>query len=195
MDVLEQLKREKYALNYAIVGIQGVWSQGYDAMGIEFKENLDSNIMERVGYPLDVFMNTRFKMSKLGLPVKNRMAFQAVGSAKEIINSDDQLWGALHRDPTIRVLKHVRDGVFHGNEFTFEGKEPRFDAEWQGFEITEDLEGENVYTDVEGDLDQRDQNLRLTNGVMEYGDAFALLDSVISIVERKTGEADDDDVI
>jgi hypothetical protein len=52
--------------------------------------------------------------------------------------------GLDERTPLIEFVRHIRNGLGHGNKFTFEGKKTLREARFQSFVITRDLEGEKV---------------------------------------------------
>lgn len=63
--------------------------------------------------------------------------------------------------PLLEFFKHIRNGISHGNTFTFLGKEPAKPARFRGFEITKSLNGQCVLFDY-----------------IEAGDVMDLLDEV-----------------
>lgn len=114
---------------------------------------------------------------------------------RELLREDysDRWRGDLGEYSEIKFLKWVRNGFFHGNRFNFDYQPG--DAEWRGWEITEDLKGYLVFTELY-DIsippvdevsveDSRRFRPELKEGFMEDGDAFALVDDIIEIAEEE----------
>ncbi len=85
-------------------------------------------------------------------------------------------------EPEYRFLKHVRNGIAHGNEFYFE--HDISETIWEGNEITDDLCGDQVI----GSVDSSSPFLaeaNWTEGFLEAGDIWELCKDIMALLDEK----------
>lgn len=77
--------------------------------------------------------------------------------------------------PILQFLRHCRNGVAHGGEFSFLGDEPKSKAKWRGTDIESDMQGEKIFVDGSGEgyLGLGDPILLLHDIEDEYGEALS----------------------
>lgn len=76
--------------------------------------------------------------------------------------------GEIIRDsvsPEIEFLKHIRNGIAHGNKFTIAKGHPKFLAHFNKLNISQDLNGKKVLGSF-------------TGGVLDFGDIIELFDKI-----------------
>ena len=72
-----------------------------------------------------------------------------LGSVYETLRSNAGVQNSA-TNPLWQFLRHVRNGCFHGNMFSFRSSEPRHPAAWRGLEITKSLNGTTLIYDFIG---------------------------------------------
>lgn len=199
MDIVNQIHREIEAISYGIFGVHVVENVGPEADIARLlptkiaHENVELNDIQSVGQYLIPY---RIKMNKkLGRASINRLSGMLVGTVYELLKDDNERWeNHFSHRPEMQFLRYIRNGFFHGNQFDFKHGSPD-NAKWRGWEITSDMEGDLVFTELkdiavpspdEVSPDEvRRFNPELEEGFMEAGDAFALVNDVKEIVEEE----------
>lgn len=200
MDVIKQIEREREAISYGIFGIHVVENVGPEADLARLlptkiaHEHVELHDVQTVGQYL---LPYRIKMNrKMGRVSINRLSGMLVGTVRELLREDDSMhWrGNLAEHSEIKFLKWVRNGIFHGNRFSFSHDTPD-NAKWRGWEITTNMEGERVFTELHDVSvpsreevaieEERHFQPELKEGFMESGDAFALIDDVVETAKEE----------
>lgn len=82
----------------------------------------------------------------VGLPTaKVRVLSIAMGAAVSHLRDEIEKSG-LHRfdDPLLEFLRHLRNASAHGDEWSFDGKEPKHEARFGQMSLTKDLDGQST---------------------------------------------------
>lgn len=196
MDLIKQIRREKEAISYGIFGVHVVENVGQEADLSRLlptkiaHENVEVHDVQSVGSNI---LPYRLKMNrKLGRATANRLSGMLVGTIYEILSDDNTVWEQhFSQLAEMQFLRWIRNGFFHGNRFNFDYAPDN--AAWRGWEISTDMQGDLVFTELhdisvpsfdevpEGEM--RNFKPELKEGFLESGDAFALVNDVIEIVE------------
>lgn len=126
----------------------------------------------------------------------NRVSAMLVGTTYEIITQEEcKYWNKylLHEIPEMVFLQQVRHGVFHGNEFVLDSYDGG--AKWNGVEITNEMQGHTVFSEIDWDNSRfiPDPDLPeghghstevVNEGLLEAGDGLALAQTAIDILDK-----------
>lgn len=198
-DLVKQIRREREAVSYGIYGVHTVESVGKEADPARLlytniaHEHVDVRDPQSVGafiIPYELQWN-----DQLGRAAVNRLAGMLIGSVYELLSEDKDRWEReFSHAPEMQFLRWIRNGIYHGNRFVLDDYDPG-SAEWRGWEITMDMEGDVVFTELKDmsfpsrDAVPIDESRRakaeLEDGFMEAGDAYALIDDVVQIIEDR----------
>lgn len=122
-----------------------------------------SNTIKGESYKLDIEQSIKYISSN----PQARIDFLRNLTAAIIISVGDAIARNQYfdRDPAIEFLRHLRNGIAHGNRFNFKHGEPKRLAFFKNFKITEDLEGSVVL------IEDRES-------FIDIGDIFELFDFI-----------------
>ncbi|WP_147302020.1 hypothetical protein [Haloferax sp. Atlit-4N] len=199
MNLVERIETEREAISYAIYGIHVVEKVGPKA---DLARLLDTNIANKNTEGKDIqtvgghILLYKLKSNrKLTRAASGRLAGSLLGVVCELLKDDNETWEQkFSHIPEMIFLRHVRNGVFHGNRFNFHNAP--INAVWRGNELTEDMDGELVFPELRGynisheplgPAERRHADPKIVEGYMATGDAFALVADIIEIVKREIG--------
>lgn len=187
MDVdiaLQNIAKHQQAFAYGIIGAHTLFDQGMEQS--EPMRPLRTNIADDL-----VHAGFYVPQAKLNTPLEqattNRLGMQLVVGVGDVVDQYTNSWHD-HEEPLIRFLYHIRNGAAHNNRFEFRRpKDPIPGTEWRGQKLTEDMEGEPVFTDIKGRSWSRSDAERL-DGLLEAGDALALSADVLAYLLSKSDQ-------
>lgn len=189
IDELRSLKyriiKERQSFAFGIYCVQlAVRSGGLDTeVATQLLDTTVAHDPQIVGQslPMDIKGNTPFQQGTV-----NHLAGAFLVMVTEIaMGNDAEVWEKYFtKNPMMEFLKHVRHGVAHGNEFDFKHgiKHP---AVWRGLELTEEgMKGSRVFSEI-ADESYYKKDTEIEKGLLEAGDAFALADGVIQLIDAR----------
>jgi hypothetical protein len=88
----------------------------------------------------------------------------------------------------------VRNAAAHDNKIDLTNKDKERDLEWRGFEITPDMEGDQLLTLPAGYIWQSEP-VSLNQGYLEAGDVLALTTDVLKILIDESDTYNESNVI
>lgn len=191
--IKERIKTELTATSYGIHCINIAFGMDEGESEISFA---DTNIASEyrptlIEYPFEELYTGRMENYSVARGTANQIAAMLVGTVYEILTQDDQkYWNKynLYDCEEIAFLQWVRHGVFHSNRFVLDRYEGG--AKWNGVEITPDMEGQVVFTEVDWENKRFVPDPKLpeghgyseedTNqGLLEAGDGLMLTQDVL----------------
>lgn len=125
--------------------------------------NLDIN--GRISNPGYYELQTAPSLEYIKSNPRSSLIFLSLSIRAALLNVGDELKKIdyLDKSPELEFLRHIRNGVAHGNRFHFLGPVKKA-ASFRTYTITDSLQGTKIFSDHEGD------------GFLHIGDALALLD-------------------
>lgn len=127
----------------------------------------------------------------------NQLAMQlivGVGEAVKMYCENEGKNWAGHESPTIRFLRLVRNGVAHGNDIVLTPTDPRPNTIWRGFEITRNMEGDQLFTQP-AEYTWQAEGVEMIEGHLEAGDAFVLTTDVLDELTDESDSYDEGNII
>lgn len=141
----------------------------------------DSHVKGCVVLPMELFRpwlkNLHKASNQLYLVTYTTWLAEKVLAVSNQLLKDQRL---IDKSPLLEFMRHIRNGVSHGNRFNFKSwvdkegilhQEPTLPAVWRGLEITKSLEDK--------------KSMRVVPDFLNIGDVFLLLHDVNHYVKRK----------
>lgn len=177
-----RLKKQRQAFAYGIHGVDTLFNTGMD--GANPLKQLRTQITDetvRVGWHLP-----RVKMNRnLERTTVNMLAAQLVIVAGDAIEKNSSVAWRDNSIPDIQFLRQIRNGAAHNNRLEFKrDSDPVSPTAWEGYEITESMEGELIFTIPKYPL-VYSESVEMNEGFFGAGDAFALVSDVIEMLESR----------
>jgi hypothetical protein len=185
-EAISTIRQQRQAFAYGIEAVHTLHNTG-----IEAGEPLKALPTKTDASPVytSAIVNARMKMNgQLETATTNQLAMQLLVAVCEPVQRVRQHWPE-DPEPTIRFLRLIRNGIAHGNEVSYCGDDPRPNTSWRGFEFTEEIEGEVLFTQPEEYMWETEQ-VGLNRGVFESGDALALTTDVLKILIEESDTFD-----
>lgn len=177
-----RIVKERQAFAFGIYCVQ--YSVRSGDLDIEVATRLlDTNIApdpQIVGQslPMDIRGNDPFRRGTV-----NHLAASLLVMVTDIVvGTDGEIWGKYFtKNPMMEFLKHVRNGVAHGNSFDFR-RGIKYPAVWYGIELTEEeMGGTRVFSEITEESYHKEYTT-IEEGLLEAGDAFALVEGVNKLI-------------
>jgi len=194
----ERIETELTATSYGLRCIE-------IAFGVEESTNANSFVRTNIAsnyeptfieFPYDNIYTGRMDNYAVARGAANRIAGMLIGTIYEVLTQDDQkYWNrySLYDFEELQFLRWIRHGVFHSNRFKLDDYDGG--AEWRGIEITQDMEDEVVFTEVDwenkryipnADLPRGYYNYEedINEGFLEAGDGMVLAQTVLRVLDE-----------
>lgn len=198
VELIDRIERELEATIYALQSIELALSSerntGTDSI---VETNLSNGALRDWQHLGNSLVESQLELNyPIARGAANRMSAMLVGTVCEILDPQEGvIWNqkTLYDYEEMQFLRWVRNGVFHGNRFVFDSYDGS-GAVWRGCELTLDMQGDVVFTEIEGirltsappespnDLSAtRDIN----EGLLEAGDGLELVSDITDILYKK----------
>lgn len=176
------IRRHRQAFAYGVEGVHTLFNTGIE--GGNPMKPLRTNIANDLIH--STFHLTRAKLnSQLEQATTNRLGMQLVVGAGDAMKQLVDDWKNDPR-PEIQFLRQIRNGAAHDNRLEFKSvKDPRPNTRWRGSDITEDMEGNIVFTDIR-DRIWGSEMVEMEEGILEAGDALALTTDLLKLLIPKS---------
>lgn len=188
---IDIIRRHRQAFAYGVEGVHALFNTGVD--GGNPMKPLRTNIVKDLVH--SSFFLPRAKMNtQLEQATTNRLGMQLVVGTGDAIKQHLDNWRD-NPNPEIQFLRQIRNSAAHDNRLDFRGdKDPRPDTRWREFDITEDMEGEVVFTDM-SDRMWGSESVKMEQGFLEAGDALALTTDILKLLLPKSDTYGPENVI
>lgn len=188
---ISTIRRQRQAFAYGIEAVHTLYNTGIKDG--EPSKTLSTKTNANPVYT-SAIVNSRMKMNRqLETATSNQLAMQLLVAVCEPVSRVRQHWP---EDPeaTIRFLRLLRHGIAHGNEVSYRGDDPPRNTSWRGFNFTEEIEGEVLFTQPDEYMWEAEQ-VELNEGLFEAGDALALTTDVLKILINESNTFDVGNII
>lgn len=176
------IQKHRQAFAFGVEGVHTLFNAGIEAG--EPMKPLRTSITDELVHVS--FLVPRAKMNtQLEQAATNRLAMQLLVGTGDAVKQYVDTW-ADHPAPEIRFLRLIRNGAAHDNRLYYTETDPRPDTAWRGVELTEEMEGDVIFTDI-SDLIWGAEFVDMDEGFMQAGDALAL---TTDILERLLPESE-----
>lgn len=185
MDVdraIRDILRHRQTFAYGVEGMHTLIEAGIDAGGPlkPLHTNIAGDVVHSSYILPQVESNTQLEQA-----TKNRLGMQLVVGVGDSVKSQADSWPD-NPEPEIQFLRQIRNGAAHNNRLRFRSKaDPRPNTEWKGFAITEDMEGDVIFTDV-SDRAWESEFIEIEKGFLEAGDALQLTTDILELLLPKS---------
>lgn len=187
--LIYRLKQHRQAFAFGIAGIHTLYNAGSDAG--ELLKPLETEIEDdsvQVGW----YLPRPTMNQQLERVTENLLAAQLVVAVGDIVENETDLGWADSDLSEVRFLRLIRNGAAHDNRLMFTDDDPRSPVVWNGFEITEDMEGDVIFTQMKYPM-VYSERAELVEGFFEAGDGLSMVNDIIEIVEERVSEPDSDE--
>jgi hypothetical protein len=185
------IRRQRQAFAYGIEALHTLYNTGREAS--EPMKRLQTKTEAGPVYTTPL-VNARKKMNtQLERATSNQLAMQLLVGVCEQVKQVRPHWPE-DPSPTIRVLRLLRHGIAHGNEVSYEGDDPHPKTVWRGFKFTEEIEGDQLFTQP-AEYMWGTEKVEMVEGYFEAGDALALTTDVLELLIETSDRYDEGNVV
>ncbi|WP_420182857.1 hypothetical protein ACNO8S_16350 (plasmid) [Haloarcula sp. KBTZ06] len=185
-EAISIIRRQRQAFAYGIEAVHTLNNAGIGSS--EPLKTLPTKTGDEPVYTSAIINPNTVMSRQLETATTNQLAMQLLVAVTEPVREVREYWPE-DPEPTIRFLRLLRNGIAHGNEVSYCGSDPPPNTSWRGFEFTDDIEGETLFTQPNEYIWDGEQ-VELKEGLFESGDALTLTTDVLEILIEESDTFD-----